>query len=76
MYDVKQKLINEKVDVESLFTTVLFGKIKETDQGIQYLFQTGPDGKFKAKSPKGMFSSKEIPNDLELVRKTIIAYNS
>lgn len=69
------KLVSEKVDVESLFTVVLFGKVRETEHGMEYLYQTRPDGKFKAKSPKGMFIEKEIPNDLELVRKTIIAYS-
>jgi len=69
------KLVNDKITVESLFTVVLYGRAKKTDEGMKYIFETQTDGQTPAKTPKGMFEQKEIPNDLELVRRTIIAYN-
>lgn len=69
------KLVNDKITVESLFTVVLYGRAKRTEDGIRYIFETQTDGQTPAKTPKGMFAEKEIPNDLELVRKTVIAYN-
>lgn len=69
------KLVNDKITVESLFTVVLYGRAKDTENGMKYIFETQTDGRTPAKSPKGMFEKKEIPNDLELVRKSIISYN-
>lgn len=69
------KLVNDKITVESLFTVVLYGRAKKTDDGIKYIFETQTDGQTPAKTPKGMFEQREIPNDLELVRRTVISYN-
>jgi hypothetical protein len=69
------KLVNEKLSVEGLFTNVLFCKAKKIEGGVKHIFETQTDGQTPAKTPRGMFKEKEIPNDLELVRKTIIAYN-
>lgn len=69
------KLINEKLSVEGLFTNVLFARAKRKDNEVKYIFETQTDGQTPAKTPRGMFKDKEIPNDLEVVRKAIIAYN-
>lgn len=69
------KLVNDKVTVESLFTVVLYGKAKSIEGGMKYIFETQTDGQTPTKTPRGMFKEKEIPNDLELVRNAVIAYN-
>ncbi len=64
------KMLDDKIRLEGLFTIVLFSKY---DDG-EYLFETQTDGKTTAKSPRGMFEEKDIPNDLGLVVKAIYNY--
>jgi hypothetical protein len=76
---VKAKTIGKMIDtaltLEGLFSIVLFGKVKKDKDGnIRYIFETQNNGENTCKSPKGMFESFEIPNDLEYVRKAIIDY--
>ena len=69
------KMVDEKLTLEGLFSIVLFGKVKKNKDGeIRYVFETQNNGENTCKSPKGMFNSFEIPNDLEYVRKAIIDY--
>jgi hypothetical protein len=71
------KLIDEKLTLEGLFSIVLFGKVKKDKDGtIRYVFETQTIGDNTCKSPRGMFLTLEIPNDLELVRKGIIDYEN
>ena len=70
------KLIDNVVTLEGLFTTVLFTKVKKGKEGMDYTFVTQSDGMTTAKSPMGMFTTLEIPNDLELVVNAIREYNS
>lgn len=71
------KMIDEKLTLEGLFTIVLFCKAKKDKDGnINYVFETQNSGDNTCKSPKGMFSSVTIPNDLELVREAIIAFEN
>lgn len=69
------KLIDNLISFEGLFTTVLRANTRKTKEGIQYYFETQTDGITTAGTPKGMFESSEIPNNLELVREAILSYN-
>ena len=40
------------------------------------MFETQTNGENTCKSPMGMFESKEIDNDLEFVRTSIINYEN
>jgi len=44
------------------------------DNNTSYYFSTQTDGSSTAKSPKGMFEEKLIPNDLSLVAESINSY--
>tara|TARA_B110000503_G_scaffold27536_1_gene43943 strand:- start:2681 stop:3361 length:681 start_codon:yes stop_codon:yes gene_type:complete len=69
------KMIDNTLTLEGLFSIVLFGKVKkDKDDNIRYVFETQNNGENTCKSPKGMFESFEIANDLEYVRKAIIDY--
>lgn len=70
------KLIDNVVTLEGLFTTVLFTRVKKGKDSMEYTFLTQTDGTNTAKSPKGMFDTLEIPNDLDYVIKKIKEYNS
>jgi hypothetical protein len=43
---------------------------------MEYSFITQSDGMTTAKSPRGMFETLEIPNDLKFVINKINEYNS
>lgn len=70
------KLIDDKITLEGLFTIVLFTNIKmnQQSQSLDYVFITQNDGTTTAKSPKGMFETMEIPNDISLLVKKINDY--
>ena len=71
------KMVDEKLTLEGLFSIVLFGKVKKDKDGnIRYVFETSNNGENTCKSPRGMFESFEIVNDLQLVREAIIAYEN
>lgn len=69
-------MLDDKVTLEGLFTVVLFTKVVVPDnqEDPEFYFLTKPDGTAPAKSPKGMFEEKLIPNDLSLVIDKIEAY--
>lgn len=71
------KMVDEKLTLEGLFSIVLFGKVKKDKDGnIRYVFETQTTGDNTCKSPKGMFDSFEIPNDLALVKDAIYAFEN
>jgi hypothetical protein len=71
------KMVDEKLTLEGLFSIVLFGKVKKDKDGnIRYVFETSNNGENTCKSPRGMFESFEIVNDLQLVKEAIIAYEN
>ena len=71
------KMVDEKLTLEGLFSVVLFGKAKKNKDGdIRYVFETQTNGENTCKSPRGMFSSLEIPNDLQLVTKSMKDYEN
>ncbi len=68
------KLVDEKIEIPSLFTTVLIPVIKRTPDKTEYLFKTQSDGTDFAKSPAKFDGDvvttalpTEVPNDLKLV---------
>ena len=69
------KMVDEKLTLEGLFSIVLFGKAKKDKDGnIRYVFETQNNGENTCKSPKGMFPTFEITNDLSYVRKSILDF--
>lgn len=64
------KLLDEKITIEGLFTTVLHSRVIDGE----YKFQTQYDGEFLAKSPMGMFEEHLIPNDLVSVKEAVENY--
>lgn len=71
------KMVDEKLTLEGLFSIVLFGKTKKNKEGeIRYVFETQTNGENTCKSPRGMFSDFEIPNDLLFVKKAILDYEN
>lgn len=73
---LKLKLIDNVVTLEGLFTVVLFTRVKKGKDGMEYYFVTQTDGVTTAKSPKGMFETLEIPNDLNYVIQKMNEYNN
>jgi hypothetical protein len=70
------KLLDDKVTLEGLFTVVLFTDVQKNKEknGLDYTFITQNDGTTTAKSPRGMFATFNIPNDLSKVITEINAY--
>jgi hypothetical protein len=64
------KLLDEKITLEGLFTTVLHSRVVDGE----YMFQTQSDNDFLAKSPMGMFEEFLIPNDLVRVKEAVENY--
>ncbi len=64
------KMLDEKITIEGLFTTVLHSRVVDGE----YKFQTQYDGEFLAKSPMGMFEDHLIPNDLVTVKDAVENY--
>ena len=64
------KLLDDKIVVEGLFTTVLRTKVENG----KYHFSTQNSGSDTVKSPMGMFSDSLIDNDLAMVDATICDY--
>lgn len=64
------KLLDQKVCLEGMCTVVLHSAIK----GERYVFETQNNGSNIAKSPEGMFSGNEIPNDLKTVDDAVREY--
>ena len=69
------KLIDNQINLEGLFTVVLYTNVEEKKDGtIDYNFVTNRYKKFPAKSPDGMFNELKIPNNLQEVSNTIREY--
>lgn len=72
------KVIGKKWEgmIEKEFPIVLHCEAQKTSKGIDYCFATQTDGITSAKSPRGMFEDKLIPNDLNYVVQKIKEYYS
>ena len=69
------RMVDEKLTLEGLFSIVLFGKVKKDKDGvIRYVFETQNNGENTCKSPRLMFPSFEIVNELGYVRQCILDY--
>lgn len=64
------KLLDEKIVLEGLFTTVLRTKVANG----KYSFTTQTNGSDTVKSPMGMFETNEIDNDLAMIDKVVCDY--
>ncbi len=73
------KLLDEKVDLASMFTCVFGHYIEKVVGGkageMEFGFLTQTDGTTPYKTPYGMFPELKIPNDLGYVLRHISAYN-
>lgn len=75
------KMLSDKVNLAGLFTVVLYTDVKTTLQSSEYRFITNQHINDRgvyvmAKSPRGMFEEKLIPNDLGFVLDKIEEFNS
>ncbi len=68
------KLMDEKVEMPSMFTTVVLATAKRDGANISYVFQTRADGSTVSKTPAAFKGDQvvhplpaEMPNDLNLV---------
>ncbi|GAB3975559.1 AAA family ATPase [Spirosoma terrae] len=69
------KMFDKYVTLEGLFAIVLYTFSRRGESKMEYGFTTQNSGQNTGKSPEGMFEAEEIPNDLQLVRDMIWAYN-
>lgn len=70
------KLVDQYLNIEGMFSIVLYTKVKALDKGVDYVFVTQNDGSNTGKSPRGMFDKLEIPNDMKFVLQKIHEYNN
>ena len=74
------KMIDNTLTLEGLFSIVLFGRVRKTEDeypnNLEYGFDTVNNGENTCKSPMGMFSLPFIANDLQLVKDCIIKYEN
>jgi hypothetical protein len=69
------KLVDQYLNIEGMFSIVLYTKVIKLEKGLDYVFITQNDGSNTGKSPRGMFDTLEIKNDLSFVIKKINEYN-
>lgn len=69
------KMLDSVITLEGLFTYVLFSKVINDGEKVQYKFLTNSDGTCTAKSPMGLFDDLLIDNDLDFVIKKIQEYS-
>lgn len=69
------KLVDQYLNIEGMFSIVLYTKVIKHEKGLDYVFITQNDGSNTGKSPKGMFDTLEIQNDLSFVINKIEEYN-
>jgi hypothetical protein len=70
------KLVDQYLNIEGMFSIVLYTKVIKLEKGLDYVFITQNDGSNTGKSPRGMFDTLEIKNDLSFVIKKIEEYNN
>lgn len=75
------KMLSDKVNLAGLFTVVLYTNVKTNSAGSVYSFVTNQHIDERgiyvmAKSPRGMFKDKLIPNDMGVVLKEMENYNN
>jgi len=68
------KMMDNVVTLEGMFTIVLYTDVTKGEDSMEYSFITQNDGTNTGKSPKGMFETVKIPNDLLTVSVAIEEY--
>jgi len=69
------KLIDNQINLEGLFTVVLYTNVEEKKDGtMEYSFVTNRYRKIPAKSPDGMFEEIKLPNNLQTVVEKVREY--
>jgi hypothetical protein len=69
------KLIDNQINLEGLFTVVLYTNVEEKKDGtMEYSFVTNRYRKIPAKSPDGMFDDIKVPNNLQVVIEKVREY--
>jgi hypothetical protein len=69
------KMLDNQINLEGLFTICLYTHVEEQKDGTaSYNFVTNRFKKYPAKSPDGMFTEIQIPNNLQQVVNTIDNY--
>jgi hypothetical protein len=69
------KLIDNQINLEGLFTVVLYTSVEEKKDGtMEYSFVTNRYRKIPAKSPDGMFEEIKLPNNLQVVIEKVREY--
>lgn len=66
------KMLDEKITIEGMYAMVLQTELNDGD----YHFITQGDARHIAKSPMGLFQSRNIPNDLAYVKEEMRKYYS
>lgn len=69
------KLVDQYLNIEGMFSIVLYTKVIKQEKGLDFVFVTQNDGSNTGKSPRGMFDTLEIQNDLSFVINKIEEYN-
>ena len=72
------KMVDQYLTPEGKFEIVLMGKevFDDTNNKVEKYFVTGFDGKYKAKTPYGMFEDLYIPNDMGYVLEKAHEYEN
>jgi ABC-type glutathione transport system ATPase component len=70
------KMIDRRINLEGLFTIVIYSIAEYSNEGTNYAFLTNKYKKYPAKSPTGMFENIKIPNNLQFVVDSIRKYYS
>jgi len=68
------KLVDDKVNPEGMFSTVLYTDVRKGEKGMEYGFLTQNTGLNTGKSPRGMFAEEKIPNDMKMVFDSMDKY--
>lgn len=68
------KMIDNVINLDAMFTIILYTEVSKTENELQYKFRTKTNGTDTCKSPMGMFEDEYIDNDLELVFNIINNY--
>jgi hypothetical protein len=64
------KMLDEKITIEGMYSMVLQTELTNNN----YHFITQGDARHIAKSPMGMFETRDIPNDLAFVKQKMSSY--
>lgn len=67
-------MLDNTVNLDGLFTVILYSEANKSDEGVQYKFRTRTSGSDTCKSPMGMFEEEYIDNDLDVVFSEINKY--